>query len=59
MQALSSGPTSLCSQAMVAGIEVGAENQIVRPGTRLDPTNIGVRSNGANEISVMRGKVSY
>lgn len=51
-----SGPSSSSSHPVVAGIEVGAMNQVGKPGARLDPPNIVVQPNGAVEISVMGGK---
>lgn len=51
-----SGPSSSSSHPVIAGIEVGAMNQVGKPGARLDPPNIVVQPNGAVEISVMGGK---
>lgn len=51
-----SGPVSSSSHPVVAGIEVGAMNQVGKPGARLDPPSIVVQPNGAIEISAMGGK---
>ena len=53
---LNPSSSSTSTRPIVAGIEVGAMNQVGKPGHRLEPPNMIVQPNGVVEILSMSGK---